>query len=69
MNCRELAFEVVKGLGVTNARNNVFALSVNQKIAIRFVFTRCCVAGETHACTRVVIAVSKHHRLYVDRSA
>ena len=64
---RKLTFEVVERFSVANARHHVFTLSVNKEVAVRFVFTGCCVARETHTRTRVVVAVSKHHRLNVDR--
>ena len=62
---RKLALEVVERFGVANARHHVFTLSVNQKVAIRFVFAGRRVASETHTRTRVVVTISKHHCLHV----
>ena len=62
---RKLALEVVKRFGVANARHNVFALSINKEVAVRFVFSGCRVASKTHTRARVVVAISKHHCLHV----
>ena len=62
---RKLALEVVERFGITNAGHDVFTLRVDQKVAVRFVFSGCRVASKTHASTRVVVAVSKHHCLHV----
>ena len=69
MDRRKLALEVVKSFSVPNARHDIFALSVDQKVAIRFVFSGCSVASEAHTSARVVVAISKYHCLHVDGSA
>ena len=62
---RKLTFEVVERFSVANARHNVFALSINKEVAVRFVFSGCRVASKTHTRARVVVAISKHHCLHV----
>ena len=65
----KLAPHRVEVFGVANARNNVFALGVDEKVTVRLVLARGRVTSEPDACTRVAVAVTEHHCLNVDRSA
>ncbi|CAB4822075.1 unannotated protein [freshwater metagenome] len=66
VNLRELGLQSIKVFGIANTSNHVFALRVDQEVTVRNVFASCGVTGETNAGARVVVAVTEHHRLYVD---
>ena len=65
----KLAPHRVEVFGVTNARDNVFALGVDEKVTVRLVLARGRVTSEPDARTRVAVSVAEHHCLNVDRGA
>ena len=66
VDLREVQLHVVEVFGVANARHHVFALGVDEEVAVRLVLARGRVAGEPDAGAAVVVAVAEHHRLHVD---
>ena len=65
----EVCGERVEVLGVADAGDDVFALGLDQEVAVRPVLAGRRVAREPDAGTRVVVAVPEHHRLHVDGRA
>ena len=66
VNLREVQLHVIERLGVANAGDDVFALRVDQKVAVGLIFASGGVAGEADAGAAVVVAVAEYHRLHVD---
>ncbi len=66
---REVQLHVVEVLGVADAGHDIFALGVDQEVAVGLVLARGSVAGEAHAGAGVVVAVTEHHGLHRDRGA
>ena len=59
----------VEVFGVADAGHDVFALRVDEEVAVGLVLAGRRVAGEPDAGAGVVVAVAEHHRLHVDRGA
>ena len=61
------SIELADRLGGADAGDDVFALGVDQVVAVELVGAGVGVARERDACSRVVARVAKDHRLDVDR--
>ncbi len=57
--------QISDGAGVTNAGNDVFALGVNQVVAVEFLFAVCGVTRERNARSGGVTLVAENHGLNV----
>ena len=66
---REVQLHVVEIFGVADARHHVFALRVDEEVAVGLVLAGRGVASEADAGAGVVVTVAEHHRLDVDRRA
>ena len=60
---------VVEIFGVTDAGDDVFALCVDEEVAIGLVVAGGSVTGEAHARAAVLVPVAEHHGLHVDGSS
>src|SRR3954452_20896071 len=69
VDLREVALQVVEIFGVANPGHDVFALCVDEEVAVRAVLAGGRVAGETNARSTELVAVAEDHRLHVDRRA
>ena len=67
--CGKCLRQIVEVLGVADAGDDVFALGVDEEVAVGPVLAGGGVAGEADAGARVVVAVAEHHRLHVDGRA
>ena len=59
------AFKLANGRRRADAGNDVFALRVDQKLTVEFLFSSRGIAREPHAGARSVTHVSEHHSLHV----
>ena len=66
---RQVPLQVLDGQGVADAGHHVFALGVEQIIAVEFLVPVDRVAGEGHPGPAVVAQVAEDHRLNVDGGA
>src|SRR4051794_13318751 len=64
-----MALQVVEVLGVANSGDHVFALRIDEEIAVWTVLTGCRIAGEANARSAELVTVAEDHRLHVDRRA
>jgi hypothetical protein len=62
----EVVSHPVEIFGLADAGDDVFALGVDEEVAIRPVLARGGVAGEPDAGARCLVTVAEHHRLHVD---
>ena len=69
VDLRKVTLHRIEGLGVANAGDHVFALRVDQEVAIGAVLACCCVSGEADTRARVVVTIAEHHRLDVHSGA
>ena len=69
VNDREVLGHRIEVFGVADTGNHVFALGVDEEVAVRLVVAGSCVTGEAHAGAAVVVAVAEHHHLHVHRGA
>ena len=69
MHRRKLAGQGVECFGVANTSHYVFALGIDEIVAIRLVFTGGSIACEAHPRARLIVAIAKHHGLHIDGSA
>ncbi len=69
VSLRHVFLELLDFLGVADARNHVLALCIEQEVAVHDPLTGGGIAGEGHACTRIIARVAKDHGLDVDSSA
>ncbi len=63
------AFKLANGRRRADAGNDVFALRVDQKLTVEFLFSSRGIAREPHAGARGVTHVSEHHGLHVHRGS
>ena len=61
----EVTLHVIEIFGVANTGNNIFALGVDEEVAVWLVLASGCVAGEADAGAAVLVAVTEHHDLHV----
>jgi hypothetical protein len=66
---RQNLLEVVDRLRRAHAGDHIFALGVEQVLAVEVVFAGGRVAGEAHASAGGIAQVAEHHRLHVDGGA
>ncbi len=69
VDLRELALQRRERLRVADTGHHIFALGVDQVVAVLALLAGGGVAGEAHPGSRLVIPVAEHHGLDVDRGA
>ena len=58
--------DVLRG---ANPRHHIFALRIDQELAIQLFFAGRRIAGKGHACRRGFAQIAEHHRLHIDSRA
>ncbi|CAB4809346.1 unannotated protein [freshwater metagenome] len=61
----EVTLHVIEIFGIANTGNHIFALGVDEEVAVWLVLASGCVAGEANAGAAVLVAVTEHHDLHV----
>ena len=56
-------------IGCADSRDHIFALSVGQPLAVKFVLAGSRIAGKGHTGGRIITHVAEYHRLHIDRRA
>src|SRR6056297_11721 len=62
---RHNVFQLINILRSPNTCYHIFALSINQKLSVEFVFSVGWISGETNTGRTVITHVTENHRLYV----